>query len=71
MPNTAVVVIDTELFNDNLAEWERFYNYARPTAAWVAKPLRTTSAKDIDLDRTDDCQLHGSPPAGFEPAWYG
>jgi transposase InsO family protein len=25
-----VVIDDTELFNDRLAEWERFYNFDRP-----------------------------------------
>jgi transposase InsO family protein len=25
-----VVIDDTELFNDKLAEWERFYNFHRP-----------------------------------------
>jgi hypothetical protein len=25
-----VVIDDTELFNDRLKEWERFYNFDRP-----------------------------------------
>ena len=28
-----VVIDDTQLFNDKLAEWETFYNYARPHGA--------------------------------------
>ena len=29
----AVVIDDTNLFNDKLKEWEDFYNYNRPHAA--------------------------------------
>jgi transposase InsO family protein len=28
-----VVIDDTQLFNDELAEWETFYNYHRPHGA--------------------------------------
>jgi len=28
-----VVIDDTQLFNDKLAEWEAFYNYHRPRGA--------------------------------------
>jgi transposase InsO family protein len=29
-----VVIDDTQLFNDKLAEWEAFYNYHRPHGAF-------------------------------------
>jgi transposase InsO family protein len=39
-----VVIDDTKLFNDKLQEWEDFYNYHRPTAAWAARrPMRDSS----------------------------
>ena len=33
-----MVIDDTKVFNDKLREWEDFYNYHRPTAAWAARP---------------------------------
>jgi transposase InsO family protein len=32
-----VVIDDAQVFNDKLQEWEDFYNYHRPTAAWTAR----------------------------------
>jgi transposase InsO family protein len=41
-----VVIDDTEVFNDKLREWENFYNYHRPTVAWVARPPMRDSSNE-------------------------
>jgi transposase InsO family protein len=41
-----VVIDDTKLFNDKLQEWEDFYNYHRPTAAWTARPPMNDSSSE-------------------------
>ena len=39
-----VVIDDAQVFNDKLQEWEDFYNYHRPTAAWAARrPMKDSS----------------------------
>jgi hypothetical protein len=40
-----VVIHDAKVVNDKLREWENFYNYHRPTAAWAARrPLKDSSS---------------------------
>jgi transposase InsO family protein len=41
-----VVIDDTQLFNDKLAEWQDFYNYHRPTAPSAARhPMNALSRR--------------------------
>jgi hypothetical protein len=40
-----VVIDDTNVFNDRLREWENFYDYIAPTAAWVAR-LHTSDSSN-------------------------
>jgi transposase InsO family protein len=40
-----VVIDDTNVFNDRLREWENFYDYIAPTAAWAAR-LHTSDSSN-------------------------
>ena len=59
-----VVIDDTEVFNDKLREWENFYNYHRPTVAWVARP----PMRDSSNEPRPACN---QPPSVAHPQQHG
>jgi transposase InsO family protein len=55
-----VVIDDTKLFNDKLAEWENFYNYHPPTAASAGRPPTNGYGRRRRPRFNDLCQLHSA-----------
>jgi transposase InsO family protein len=54
-----VVIDDTKVFNDKLAEWENFYNYHRPHGGLGGPdPLRATQAAHPSPGVSSHRQLH-------------